>query len=267
LRLQRFLAQAGFGARRKCEQFILDGRVTVNGRGAHLGQSADPGDVICVDGQQIDAPEDKVYLALHKPVGYASDTSDPDAPTMFTLIDPAVVPQRLFGVGRLDKDSSGLILLTNDGDFAFRLTHPKFEHEKEYRVRVQGQPSEATLSTWRAGVTLVGETTKTAPARVTIVGAHDPHSLADPRSANRAGMADTTVLAIIMHEGRKRQIRRIAHYLGHPVVDLIRVRVGSVVLGTLQSGQWRRLTTHELQALNRPPASSPSSRSPRRSSV
>ena len=244
MRLQQFLAQAGFGARRKCEQFIIAGRVSVNGHVAQLGQSVQPGETVRVDGKPVSASEAKVYLALHKPVGYSSDLSDPQAKTMFELIDTTQVPQRLFAVGRLDKDSSGLILLTNDGDFAYRLTHPKFEHEKEYRVRVKGVPGEATLKQWRAGVLLDDETAKTAPAKVSI--AETQHG--------------TSLLRVTMHEGRKRQIRRIAKLLGHPVVELVRVRVGGVLLGTLQSGKWRRLTREEVKALLH--LSSPVSRTP-----
>ena len=238
MRLQRVLAQAGFGARRKCEKLIIDGRVTVNGRVAQIGQSVHLGETVHIDGQPIDASVDKVYLALHKPIGYSSDLSDPRAKTVFDLIDTAQVPQRLFAVGRLDKDSSGLILLTNDGDFAYRLTHPKFEHEKEYRVRVKGVPGEATLARWREGVLLDNETAKTAPAKISI--AETSHG--------------TSLLRVTMHEGRKRQIRRIAKLLGHPVIELMRVRVGSVLLETLQSGKWRRLTKGEVKALTRSPS-------------
>jgi pseudouridine synthase len=148
-------------------------------------------------------------------------------------------------VGRLDKDSSGLILLTNDGAFAHRLTHPRFEHEKEYHVLVSGCPGEATLQRWRAGVLLEGEVTATAPADVQILRP----SPAVPRGS--PGSKGGTWLCVIMHEGRKRQIRRIARQLGHPVIRLIRVRVGCVTLGGLKSGDWRRLTAAEVSALER----------------
>ncbi len=230
MRLQKFLAQAGYGARRKCEQIILSGRVTVNGRVAQLGESVEAGDAVRVDGALVAQPEQKVYIALHKPAGYASDLSDARNRNMFELV---AVPERLFGVGRLDKDSSGLILLTNDGEFAHRLTHPRFEHEKEYRAWVEGRPTEQTLQHWRDGVLLDGEATKTAPCKVRYLDAH----------------GNVAQLAIIMHEGRKRQIRRIAKLLGHPVVKLMRVRVGSVTLGELESGAWRRLTKQEVKAL------------------
>lgn len=232
MRLQKFLAQAGYGARRKCEQIILAGRVTVNGNVAKLGQSVEAGDDVRVDGVPVAQPEQKVYIALNKPAGYSSDLSDARNKNMFELVN---VPERLFGVGRLDKDSSGLILLTNDGEFAYRLTHPSFEHEKEYRARVEGQPTEITLNRWRAGVLLDGEETPTAPCKVRTINTHE----------------NTSRLAIIMHEGRKRQIRRIAKLLGHPVIELSRVRVGSVKLGDLKSGEWRKLTASEVSELMR----------------
>jgi pseudouridine synthase len=230
MRLQKFLAQAGYGARRKCEQIILDGRVMVNGRVAQLGESVQAGDEVRVDGKPVAHAEQKVYIALHKPAGYSSDLSDARNRNMFELVN---VPERLYGVGRLDKESSGLILLTNDGEFAYRLTHPRFEHEKEYRARVEGRPTEITLNRWREGVMLEGEKMPTAPCKVRYLDFRD----------------NTSRLAIVMHEGRKRQIRRIAKLLGHPVVDLARVRVGSVTLGDLKSGEWRRLTESEVKAL------------------
>lgn len=230
MRLQKFLAQAGYGARRKCEQIILDGRVTVNGRVAQLGQSVEAGDEVRVDGNPVAPSESKVYIALNKPAGYSSDLSDSRNRNMFELVK---VPERLYGVGRLDKDSSGLILLTNDGEFAYRLTHPSFEHEKEYRVRVVGRPTEQTLQRWREGVRLEGEETPTAPCKVRYLDSHD----------------NTTQLAVIMHEGRKRQIRRTAKYLGHAVIELSRVRVGNVRLGDLKSGEWRRLSEREVKEL------------------
>jgi 23S rRNA pseudouridine2605 synthase len=239
MRLQTYLAQTGLAARRKCERLIADGRVTVNGRVARLGTTVLPGDTVRVDGRTVAQPEGRVYIALNKPSGYSSDRSDPRNPTMFELVG---VSQRLFGVGRLDKDSSGLILLTNDGVFAYRLTHPSFEHEKEYRVVVAGRPDERTLRRWRAGVMLEGEPTRTAPCAVTIASQAST-------TARRRGGQDVTTLRVVMHEGRKRQIRRVARLLGHPVVSLERIRIGSLALGALQSGEWRRLSDREVQAL------------------
>ncbi len=238
MRLQKFLAHSGFGARRKCEAFIFDGRVTINGVVATIGQSVQPGDEVRVDGTPIKQQEEKIYIALHKPVDYSSDLGDARNKSMFELVSISQSQShRLFGVGRLDKDSSGLILLTNDGDFAHHLTHPRFEHEKEYRVLVKGVPNDVVLLQWRTGVLLEGETTKTAPARVSVA------------ETQRVGTREFAWLRITMHEGRKRQIRRIAKMLGHPVIELMRVRVGSVTLGTLQSGEWRKLSKAEVQAL------------------
>jgi pseudouridine synthase len=239
MRLQKLLAQAGLGARRKCEALIAAGRVTVNGQVATLGAVVSPIDEVRVDGRLLAPPEEKVYIALHKPVGYLSDRSVAGTKTVFDLVR---LPQRLFAVGRLDKDTSGLILLTNDGAFAHRLAHPRFEHEKEYHALVAGRPDEATLARWRGGVWLAGEQRPTAPADVSIIRPQPPL----PRDQLSA-----TWLRIVMREGRKRQIRRVAKSLGHPVLQLVRVRIGCVELGQLKLGQWRRLTDAEVAALMR----------------
>ncbi|MCX8068087.1 MAG: rRNA pseudouridine synthase, partial [Anaerolineae bacterium] len=166
-RLQKILARAGYGARRACEDLIRQGRVTVNGEVAQLGQKADPDrDRIEVDGRPIRLPRAFTYIALHKPPGVLSDEGDGTGrrPTVLDLVQH---PARLFPVGRLDLRSEGLVLLTDDGNLAFRLTHPRFGHEKEYHVLVEGRPSEETLQRWREGVELDGETT--APAQVEIL--------------------------------------------------------------------------------------------------
>ncbi len=238
MRLQKLLAQAGLGARRKCEALIAAGRVTVNGQVATLGAVVSPADEVRVDGRLLASLEEKIYIALHKPTGYLSDRSVAGAKTVFDLVR---LPQRLFAVGRLDKDTSGLILLTNDGAFAHCLAHPRFEHEKEYHALVAGRPDEATLARWRGGVWLAGEQRPTAPADVGIIRPQPPL----PRDL------DATWLRIVMREGRKRQIRRVAKLLGHPVLQLVRVRIGCVGLGQLKSGQWRRLTDTEVTALMR----------------
>jgi 23S rRNA pseudouridine2605 synthase len=144
-------------------------------------------------------------------------------------------PQRLFAVGRLDKDSRGLVLLTNDGEMAYQMTHPKFEHEKEYRALVEGVPNEDALRRWREGVMLEGETRKTAPCEVSVT-----RTIAHRQSW----------LRVVLREGRKRQIRRVAKLLGYPVVDLVRVRIGRITLGQLESGEWRALTRKEIDSLH-----------------
>ncbi|HEY74593.1 MAG TPA: rRNA pseudouridine synthase [Thermoflexia bacterium] len=230
-RLQKILARAGFGSRRACEELIRQGRVAVNGEVAQLGQKADPErDRITVDGEPIRLKREYTYIALHKPRGVLSDEGDGTGrlPTVRDLVD---LPGHLFPVGRLDLRSEGLILLTDDGDLAFRLTHPRFGHEKEYHVLVEGRPSEETLEKWRRGVLLDGR--RTAPARVEVMRAEQ----------------DRTWLRVVLREGRKRQIRRVAAMLGHPVHRLIRVRVGPVRLGNLPPGRWRYLTPAEVRAL------------------
>jgi 23S rRNA pseudouridine2605 synthase len=232
VRLQKILAQAGYGARRKCEELIAAKRVTVNGKLAALGDQAEADDDIRVDGKPIARQEEKIYIALNKPPGISSDTSDARNKTVFDLVN---APQRLFAVGRLDKDSRGLVLLTNDGEMAYQMTHPKFEHEKEYRALVEGVPNEDALRRWREGVMLEGETRKTAPCEVSVT-----RTIAHRQSW----------LRIVLREGRKRQIRRVAKLLGYPVVDLVRVRIGRITLGQLESGEWRALTRKEIDSLH-----------------
>ena len=230
-RLQKILARAGYGSRRACEDMIRRGRVTVNGRAAHLGQKADPDhDRIALDDKPVRAKRSRTYIALHKPRGVLSDEGDGSG-SLPTVLDMVPSPTRLFPVGRLDLRSEGLILLTNDGDLAYRLTHPSFAHEKEYRALVAGEPDEATLNKWRNGVFLDGR--RTAPAEVSILSRAEGNSW----------------LRIVLREGRKRQIRRVGAMLGHPVHRLIRVRIGPLKLGDLKPGRWRALTDKEIHAL------------------
>lgn len=234
---QRFLAAAGFGSRRACEKLILEGRVTVNGQPLTFNMGLQLGDDVRVDGKRVTAEDELVYIVLNKPVGMISDRGIPHEPSALDLVD---TPQRLFAVGRLDKDATGLLLLTNDGELSYRLTHPRFEHEKEYRVLVEGRPNEAALRRWREGLELNGE--MTAPAQVMIER---------PQGARRQPDGEDTWLRVILREGRKRQIKRVAKLLGHPVKQLIRVRIGNVQLGRLKPGEWRKLTQRELNALKR----------------
>jgi len=230
-RLQKIMARAGFGSRRACEELIRQGRVAVNGQIAQLGQKADPDrDRITVDGRLVQENRVRTYVALHKPRGVLSDEGDGSG-RLPTVRDLVSLPGHLYPVGRLDLRSEGLILLTNDGDLAYRLTHPRFGHEKEYRALVEGEPDEATLARWRRGVFLDGR--RTAPAEVTVVG----------RESGGAW------LRVVLREGRKRQIRRVAAMLGHPVRRLIRVRIGPLRLGGLKPGQWRKLTDAEVKAI------------------
>ncbi len=230
-RVQKILARAGFGSRRSCEDLIRQGRVTVNDQAVQLGQKADADrDRITVDGEEIQLKKHYTYVALHKPRGVLSDEGDGSGRRP-TVLDLVPLEGHLFPVGRLDLRSEGLILLTDDGDLTYRLTHPKFEHEKEYRVWVEGEPAEATLEKWRNGVFLDGS--QTAPAEVSLLR----------REKGR------TWLRVVLHEGRKRQIRRVGAMLGHPVHRLIRVRIGPLRLGDLKVGEWCKLTPDEVRAL------------------
>lgn len=234
-RLQKLMAQAGLASRRECEAWIEAGRVTVNGRIARLGDKANPlTDTILLDDKPLDLQRDRLlYIAVHKPKGVISSTEDEMGQGRKTVRDLVNVPGHLYPVGRLDKPSEGLMLLTNDGDLAHKLTHPRFGHEKTYDVLVGGDISEAALEEWRWGVMLDEEVT--APAKITVL--------------ERRG--DCTRLEIVLQEGRKRQIRRIAANLGHPVLRLVRLRIGSLALGNLSPGQWRFLRPKEVAALRR----------------
>jgi pseudouridine synthase len=208
-RIQKLLAQAGYGSRRACEEYLTEQRVTVNGKVVELGAKADPlRDVIKVDGKRVHFESKRIYLALNKPIGVV--TTNADEFGRQTVRDLIPIEGHLYPVGRLDADSEGLVLLTNDGDLANALTHPRYEHEKEYRVLVEGEPSASTLKAWRHGVLLEGQ--MTAPAKVEVTG----------------GDRGLTWVRVTMHEGRKRQIREVAGMLGHPVKYLQRVRIGPI---------------------------------------
>lgn len=232
-RLQKIMARAGYGSRRDNEQIILAGRVTLNGRVAKLGDKADAKrDRIKVDGKPLKLDhEPPLYIMLNKPKGVISSLEDELQQARTTVRD--LIPQsgHLYPVGRLDKPSEGLILMTNDGQIAHRLTHPRYEHEKVYEVELEGDVSNQMLEQWRRGVMLDGRIT--APAPIEIL----------ERSKQR------TRLRIILREGRKRQIRRIAAGFGHPVQRLVRVKIGPLELGDLQPGQWRYLTAREINTL------------------
>jgi 23S rRNA pseudouridine2605 synthase len=241
-RTQKILAQAGLGSRRACEQLIAAGRVTINGQVAKLGEKADPEkDRIVVDGRQIKFVQDLIYIAIYKPRGVLSTVAAPDPrPTVRDMVE---LQGHFYPVGRLDVDSEGLILLTNDGELANRLTHPRFGHEKEYRVLVARRPDEAQLATWRRGVVLE-DGYRTAPAQVEV------ESLA----------GKGTWLRVILREGRKRQIRETGMQLGLPVVKIIRVRIGTLLLGKLKPREWRHLTAQEVAALKGTPQPGKSAR-------
>lgn len=236
-RLQKLLAQAGVASRRRAEEMITAGRVRVNGKVVQeLGAQADPeNDTILVDNHPV-AIESKAYYILNKPRGYISDRDD--TAENKTALDLVPDGRRLFSAGRLDLMSEGMLLLTNDGELANKLTHPRYEHEKEYLALVFGMPDDKVIERLERGILYEGEWLR-----------------AD--SAGRAGKnqeygeagRDETWLRIILHEGKKRQIRHMCAALGHPVKRLIRVRIGPLKLGTLKVGDWRKLTRDEIAAL------------------
>ncbi len=236
-RLHKVLAQAGVTSRRKAEEMILAGHVKVNGRAVKtLGIKVDPDrDTIEVDNEPIRL-EKKIYLVLNKPRGYISDRDETGEHK--TALDLVPQGERLFAAGRLDLDSEGLLLLTNDGDLAFRLTHPRFEHQKEYLALVLGEPDEAALQKLKRGVRYQDEWLRAD--RVVRAARKQPFGEA-PR--------DQTWLRVVLHEGKKRQIRHMFGAVGHPVLRLIRTRIGPLELDGLKSGHWRALTRHEIQQL------------------
>lgn len=234
-RLQKILAQAGHGSRRLCEQYIQAGRVRVNGQVAKLGQKADVArDKITLDGKQVAANVEYVYVALHKPRNVLSTVTAEAGDNRKTVSDLVDLPERLYPVGRLDYDSEGLVLMTNDGDLTNKLTHPRYGHEKEYRVLLARRPDDKQLQAWARGVVLE-DGHRTAPAQV--------------RFESTAGKG--AWIRIIMGEGRKRQIREIGFLLGLPVVRILRVRIGTLRLDNLKPRQWRYLTNQEVAGLRK----------------
>jgi 23S rRNA pseudouridine2605 synthase len=233
-RLQKILAQAGLGSRRACEELIRAGRVSVNGLTAALGSKADPyKDRIDLDGHPVAAYEPMIYIALYKPRGVVSAASSSDNRQTVRSLVP--VEGRLYPVGRLDVDSEGLILLTNDGELTNQLTHARYGHEKEYRVLVARIPDQEQIQIWKQGVVLE-DGYHTQPAQVHLESIHGKGAW----------------LRVVLHEGRKRQIRETGRLTGLPVVRIIRVRIGSLLLGNLKPGQWRHLSEAELAALKGP---------------
>mgnify|MGYP001313365797 FL=1 len=230
-RVQKILSRAGFGSRRGCEKFISEGRVTVNGEKIDLGAKADPKvDDIRLDGVPIGKPEKKVYIVVNKPSNMLSlDAPDDPRPSIFDLVHDE---RHLYPVGRLDYDSEGLVLLTNDGRLANRLTHPRYEHDKEYEVRVTRRPDDEQLEIWRRGVVLE-DGYRTLPAEVEV------------KSYTKNG----AWLKIILREGKNRQIRRTGVRIGLPVRQIKRVRIGPIELGKLQTGNFRYLKQDEVETL------------------
>ncbi len=234
MRLNRYLASCGLGARRKCETLILEGRVAVNGlKTLSLGTPVDPRrDEVTVDGTVVTPPAANTYILLNKPAGYLTTASDPQGrPTVIDLLPEGSA--RLFPVGRLDADTTGLLLMTDDGKLAFRLAHPRYAIEKKYVAVVEGRPSESDLQALREGVELEDGPTHSAAVR----------SLPGGRDKGR--------VEIIIHEGRKRQVRRMLAAVGHPVVELTRMGIAFLELGEMKPGEHRVLKAAEVQRLRR----------------
>ncbi len=226
MRLQKFLSNAGFCSRRKGEEYIQNGQVAVNGIiVTELGTKIDPAiDQVEVDGAPIQINQDLVYIVLNKPKGYVTSCSQPDEKVVLDIVD---ISQRIYPIGRLDKDSTGLLLLTNDGRLHHRLSHPSFDHEKEYEVKIAGPITDGALKKMAKGLPLMG--TKTRPAEIRKVTAR--------------------IFRIILKEGRNRQIRRMVRKVGNRVTGLKRIRISNIKIGKLNEGDWRYLTEKEKKGL------------------
>jgi 23S rRNA pseudouridine2605 synthase/23S rRNA pseudouridine2604 synthase len=226
IRLQKYLSAAGVCSRRKGEFYILEGRVTVNGQVVtQLGSKILPGrDVVEVDGRPIQEDSKNIYIALHKPRGYVTSCHQPSDKIVLELIE---IPQRVYPIGRLDKDSTGLLLLTNDGRLHHRLSHPSFDHEKEYEVTVKHPLSSSALKRMAKGMPMMGQ--RTRPAKITRLS--------------------PTSFRIVLQEGKNRQIRRMVRKVGNQVVALKRIRIARIYLGRLKEGAWRYLKPKEKRRL------------------
>jgi pseudouridine synthase len=231
-RLQRALARAGYGSRRSAEELISAGKVRVNGRVAMLGDRVDPnGDTVEIDGVRLNLDPTLRYYALHKPSGVVSTMRDPQGRADIRRYLPPRVPG-VVPVGRLDRDTEGLLLLTNDGELANRVMHPTFGMEKEYLAEVEGTPSRSDLARLRSGVQIEDGQARAANVR-----------LVDSRGARAQ-------IRLVLTEGRKREVRRMLAAVGLPVVRLVRLRVGPIVLGRMRPGEVRELTADEVKALS-----------------
>ena len=232
-RLQKILAQAGYGSRRSCEDLITGGRVRVNGQIASLGQKVDPAtDKISLDGKVVAATDTLIYIVLNKPrfiLTTVEREKGDDRRTVRELVD---LPGHIYPVGRLDFESEGLVLMTNDGDLANRLTHPRYGHEKEYRVLLAKRPDHDQIDAWKRGVVLE-DGYRTQPVDIYY----------------EASQGKGAWVRVIMKEGRKRQIRETCKQLALPVVRILRIRMGTLRLANLKPRQWRYLTAEEVEGL------------------
>lgn len=233
MRLQKYLALCSVASRRASEEIILSGRVSVNGKVVtELGTKVSEGDVVAVDGKEIKKEKQKIYIMLNKPVGCVTTVSD-DRGRQTIMEYVSDIPERIYPVGRLDYNTEGLIFLTNDGDLAYALTHPKYEKEKVYEVLVKGIVLHGAIDKLVRGVYIDGK--KTAPAKAEVV----------------EHRRNTSLVRICIHEGRNRQIRKMCDAVGHSVIALRRVAVDGIEIGNLEVGRWRHLTRTEVERLRR----------------
>jgi pseudouridine synthase len=226
MRLQKYISRSGYCSRRHAEELILNGQVTVNGEIiTQLGTKVNPEtDKVTVEGNPVSPEENLVYIALNKPKGYVTSCSHPGEKIVLELVN---IPHRIYPVGRLDKDSTGLLILTNDGKLHLKLTHPSFDHEKEYLVTVAQPIPEGALHSLEKGMTILGSKTRRA----------------------RVKRVSNTRFKIILKEGRNRQIRRMVQKVGNQVTDLKRIRIANIRLGKLSEGKWRHLDETEKKLL------------------
>ncbi len=236
IRLQKIISQAGIASRRAAEKLIAEGRVTVNGHTVlEMGTKADPArDDIRLDGRRLKPPERHRYILLYKPTGYVTTRSDPQRRR--TVIDLLRgVKEYVYPVGRLDYDTQGLLLLTNDGDLAAKLTHPRHEVDRTYEARVAGMPDDEAVERLRRGIPLDGR--RTMPADVLLI--------------NKGRRDEDSVLLVTIREGRNRQVRRMLEAVGHPVQSLRRIRFGPISDRRLKPGDWRELSADEVEKLKK----------------
>ncbi|PKL51691.1 MAG: pseudouridine synthase [Nitrospira bacterium HGW-Nitrospira-1] len=232
-RLQKVIAEMGLASRRKAEELILEGRVTVNGKAAIIGMKADTlKDHIKVDGKLLFKPEKKVYFVFHKPRGVVTSMSDPEGrPTVRDFLKG--IKQRVYPVGRLDFDSEGMLLITNDGEFAHAVLHPSKKIPKTYLVKIKGLMEDENIEKLRKGIRL--DRTVTAPAKV--------------KRSKKA--ENNTWLEMVIYEGKKRQIRRMMERVGHSVIRLIRIRINGIEMGALGPGEYRQISSEEMKILKK----------------
>lgn len=231
IRLQKYLAEAGVASRRKSEELINSGRVQVNGSIVNeLGTKVGMDDDVKVDGKKIAIVERKTYIIVNKPVGYVSTVKDQfERNTVIDLVKD--VKERVYPVGRLDYDTSGLLLLTNDGDFTYKLTHPKHEINKVYLTEISGSPSQDAIRRFKTGIKIEDYITSHADFKIITI------------------KSNSTVVEITIHEGKNRQVRKMCEAIGHPVISLKRIAIGKVKLGDLKEGEWRYLRKDEINSL------------------